>query len=76
MKDKKSISFTNAFQGILDELKRKSNKIWVDKGSEFYNRTMKPWLEKNDIEIYSTYNEGKSAIGERSTKTLKTEIFK
>ena len=76
MKDKKGISFTNAFQGILDGLKRKSNKIWVDKGSEFYNRSMKPWLEKNDIEIYSTYNEGKSAIVERSTKTLKTEIFK
>ena len=25
-------------------------KIWVDKGSEFYNRSMKSWLEKNDIE--------------------------
>ena len=37
---------TNAFQNILNESKRKPNKIWVDKGSEFYNRSMKSWLEK------------------------------
>ena len=22
------------------------NEIWVDKGSQFYNRSMKSWLEK------------------------------
>ena len=31
---------------MFDEQKRKSNKIWVDKGSKFYNRSMKSWLEK------------------------------
>ena len=31
---------------ILDESNRKPNKIWVDKGIEFYNRSMKLWLEK------------------------------
>ena len=30
--------------------------IRVDKGSEFHNRSMKSWLEKNDIEMYSTHN--------------------
>ena len=40
--------------------KRKINKIWVDKGSEFYNYSMKSWLEKNNIEMYSTHNQGKS----------------
>ena len=29
----------------------------VDKGSEFYNRSMKSWLQDNDIEMYSTHNE-------------------
>ena len=48
-KDKKGITITNAFQKILDESNRKPNKIWVDKGSEFYNISMKPWLEKNAI---------------------------
>ena len=46
LKDKKRITITNAFQKILDESNHKPNKIWVDKGSEFYNRSMKLWLEK------------------------------
>ena len=27
----------------------------VDKGSEFYNRSMKLWLQKNAIKIYSKF---------------------
>ena len=46
LKDEKGITITNAFQKILDESRRKPNKIWFDKGSEFYNRSMKSWLEK------------------------------
>ena len=41
LKDKKEIIITNAFQNILDESNRKLNKIWLGKGSEFYNRSMK-----------------------------------
>ena len=37
IKDKKGISIVNAFQIILKKSNRKPNKIWVDKGSEFYN---------------------------------------
>ena len=37
LKDKKDISIVNAFQKILDDSAGKPNKIWVDKGSEFYN---------------------------------------
>ena len=33
----------------------KPNIIWVDKGSEFFNRSMKSWLQDNDIEIYSMH---------------------
>ena len=54
LKDKKVITITNAFQKILDERIRKLNKIWVDKGSEFYNRLMKSWLQDNDIEMLNT----------------------
>ena len=38
---KKRITITNVFHKILDESKRKPNKIWVDNGSEFYNRSIK-----------------------------------
>ena len=37
LKDKKGVSIVNAFQKILDKSACKRNKIWVDKGSEFYN---------------------------------------
>ena len=60
----------------MDESNRKPNKVWVDKGSEFYNRSMKSWLVKIDIEMYSTHNEGKSVVVERFVITLKNKIFK
>ena len=43
LKDKKSVSIVNTFQSILKKSNRKPNKIWVDKGSEFYNRSMKSY---------------------------------
>ena len=57
MKDKKGASIFDAFQKILDDSNRKPNKIWVDKGSEFYNNSFKKWLKDNDIEIYSIHKE-------------------
>ena len=41
LEDKKKITTNNTFQNDLDESNGKPNKIWVDKGSEFYNRSMK-----------------------------------
>ena len=37
LKNKNCITITNAFQKLLKESNRKPNKIWVDKGSAFYN---------------------------------------
>ena len=75
LKDEKGLSIVDAFQKILDDSDRseasrsgerrakdkghKPNKIWVDKGSEFYNNYFKKWLKNNDIEMYFTHNEGK-----------------
>ena len=70
LKDKKGVSIVNAFQSILNKSQRKPNKIWVDKGSDSYNRSMKSWLENNDIEMYSTHNEGKSVVAERFIRTI------
>ena len=64
LKDKKGTSIVNAFKQILQESNRKPNKIWVDKGSEFYNNSFKKWLQDNDIVMYSTNNERKSVIAE------------
>ena len=70
LKDKKEIAVTNAFQKILNESNRKPNKIWVDKVSDFYNRSMKLFLQNNAMETYSTHNERKSVIVETFIKTL------
>ena len=52
LKDQKGIAITQAFQNILHESGRKPNKMWVDKASEFYNGSMKSWLEDNGIGMY------------------------
>ena len=84
MKDRKGVSIVSAFQKILDSSNRSEakskrrtpNKIWVDQGSEFYNNSFKDFLKINNIEMYSTYNEGKSVVAERFIITLKNKIFK
>ena len=76
LKDKKSMSITNAFQSIPDCSKRKANKIWVDQGIEFYNNQFKKLLKNNDIEMYSTCNGGKSVVAERFIRTLRNKIYK
>ena len=47
---------------VLSDSNRKPNKICVDQGSEFYNKSFKYFLKINNIEMYSTYNERKSVV--------------
>ena len=75
IKDKKGTAIVNAFKKIISK-ERKPNKISVDQGSEFYNNSFKKFLKINNIEMYSTYNEGKSVVAERFIRTLKNKIFK
>ena len=75
LKDKRGISIINAFQKIISK-GHKPNKIWVDQVHEFYNKLFKRFLKINKIEMYSTYNEGKSAVAEGFIRTLKKKIFK
>ena len=73
LKDKEGTSIVKAFQIIISE-GRKPNKIWFDQGREFYCNFFKDFLKINNIEMYSTYNEGKSVVAERFIRTLK-KIF-
>ena len=41
LEDENGETITKVFQKILEESYRKSNKIWGDKGSELYNRSIK-----------------------------------
>src|SRR5690606_21539749 len=46
-----------------------------DKGSEFYNKLMKDFLSKNNIQIYSVYGDNKSPIVERLNRTIKQQLW-
>ena len=52
------------------------NKIWVDQGSEFYYNSFKDFLKISSIEMYSTYNKGKSVVAERFIRTLENRFSK
>ena len=62
MKAGKCTTTTNPSQKVLGESGPKSNEIWIDQGSKFYNRPMNSCLYDNGIEVYSTCNEGKSTL--------------
>ena len=74
LKDKKGVTITNVFQKALDKTDLKQSKIWVDKGSEFYNNSFEKWLKDSDIDMYSTHSEGKSVVAEIFIRTLKSKI--
>ena len=64
------------FKNILHKSNRKPNKIWVDKGSKFYNRSMKLCLQDKDTEMCSIHNDGKPVVAERFIRTLNNKIYK
>ena len=75
LRDKKGTSTVIVLPRTISQ-GRKPNKMWVDQGGEFYNKSFKYFLKTNNIKMYSTFNEGKSVVAERSMKTLKNKIFK
>ena len=72
---KKGMTITNTFQKVLKESNRKPNKIWVDKGSEFYNGSMKSWLKKKGYKMYSIHNERKCVVAKSVIRTINKKIY-
>ena len=69
LKNKEGKTVAEALKNIFEE--RKPEKLWTDKGTEFYNKDVKKL-----IEIYSTENEEKSSVVERWIRTMKEKMFK
>ena len=67
LKDEKGVSIINAFQSILKKPNEKPNKIWIDKGSTFYNSHFKKWLKDNLL---------KDSLFEAVSLTKNTDIDK
>jgi len=72
LKDKTGKSVADAFKEIFKKSKRKPEKLWTDKGREFYNKHVK----ELGVELYSTENEEKSSVAERWNCTMKEKMFK
>lgn len=76
LKNKTGTVTKEAFEDIMKSSERKPKKLWVDKGSEFYNKVFEGMLKENDIHMYSTFNEGKAVIIENFNRILKTKLWK
>ena len=74
LKTKTGLEVTKAFQHLW-ETPPTPQKLWTDKGKEFYNRHMKELLKKNNVELYSTENEEKSCVVERWNRTIKRTMW-
>ena len=75
LKNKKGETVVKAFKTIFEE-GRIPEKLWTDKGKEFYNEKMDDLRKLNNIELYSTENEEKSSIAERWIRTMKEKMWK
>ena len=82
LKNKSGLSITNGFKIVLSESpqgvseSRKPEKLWVDRGSEFYNKTFKSLLKEYETKLYSTYSDLKAGFIERFNRTLLHIIIK
>ena len=76
LNDKKTESVSTAFDLIFKKSKRKPEKLWTDKGSEFISKHFKDFLKRHNITLYHTPNEEISSIVERWNKTMKNKMWK
>jgi len=74
LKTKSSADVTKAMEPIIETIR--PNKLQVDKGSEFYNKTFNKMLDKYDVEMFSTNSDKKASIVERFNRTLKMRMSK
>ena len=76
LKNNSGLSITNGFKTILSKgpqggsESRKPENLWVDRGSEFYNKTFKSLLKEYETKLYSTYSDLKAVFIERFNRTL------
>lgn len=75
LKTKTGKELKSAFEDLFSTGRIPKN-LHVDKGTEFYNRNVKPLLQAHNINLCSTYSEKKASIVERFNRTLKTNMWR
>ena len=70
LKEKSGKNTTTAFKKLIEKEIRKPQKVWSDRGKEFYNTAFLSFLKEQNIQIYSTNADLKAVIVERFNRTL------
>ena len=76
LNNKFGLSIINGFKIVLGEHPqggtehRNPEKLWVDRASEFYNKTFKFLLKEYETKLYSTYSDLKAVFTERFNRTF------
>ena len=79
LKRKDGKSMVDAMKTVLeeDDTFKGASRLFVDRGKEFYNRSLQTYLQSKRMKMYSVYSqEIKSSIAERFIRTLKGRLYK
>ena len=75
MKTKTGSEVTKSFRDLW-KAQKPSKKLCTDKGKEFYNKSTKELLEKNNVQLYPTEDEERSSVVDRWNRTIKRNTRK
>ena len=78
LKSKKGDEVVKALQEIIEGSGKFKGlrKLWTDRGTEFYNRAVKRYLQERGMTLYSVYSPLKASMVERAQRTLKSLLYK
>jgi len=76
LKNKSATTVLDAVKEVVEKSGRMPEKIWVDQGSEFYNKSFKAWLKQHNIIMYSSFGDSKAVVVERFIRTLRDLLTK
>lgn len=76
LKTKNGSEVAQVLEQLFNSMRQKPNKLWSDRGSEFFNPQVRQLLQRENIQIYTTRGITKNSIVERFNRTLREELEK
>ena len=76
LRSKSGKALAEAFKHVYQDSKRRPNELWVDEGTEFYNREVRQVLDSYNITLYSVISPTKAGLAERAVRTFKTRLYR
>ena len=57
LKNKMAATVLFAVEAVVSKSKRIPEKVWLDQGSEFYNKQFQEWANDHNIDVFYTWRE-------------------